>query len=67
MGLLDITDFKLRDLYHRAYHEANEGPVDTRKYPYLDRAISIYAREHGCTYDDALIFAKTGRKVGRLK
>lgn len=26
----------------------------------------IYAREHNCSYDDALIFAKTGKKMGKL-
>ena len=67
MGLFDVTDEKLRAFYHRAELEANRGFVDTRKYPYLDRALFIYAREHNCSYDDALVFAKTGRKTGRLK
>lgn len=67
MGLFDVTDDKLRNFYHRAELEANRGYVDPRKYPYLDKAIYIYAREHDCSYDDALIFAKTGKKIGRLK
>ena len=25
-----------------------------------------YARENDCSYDDALILAKTGKKMGRL-
>ena len=57
MGLLEVTDLKLRELYHRARIESNGAKVDPRKYPYLDRAISVYAKAHGCTYDDALIFA----------
>lgn len=66
MGLFDIDDDKLKALYHRAELEANRGFVDTRKYPYLDKALFIYAREHDCSYDEALIFAKTGKKMGRL-
>ena len=66
MGIFDIDDNKLRALYHRAELEANRGFVDTRKYPYLDKALYIYAREHNCSYDDALVFAKTGKKMGRL-
>ncbi len=33
----------------------------------LDKALYIYAKEHGCSYDEALIFAKTGEKMGRLE
>ena len=66
MGLFEIDDEKLKALYHRAELEANRGFVDTRKYPYLDKALLIYAKEHDCSYDDALIFAKTGKKMGRL-
>ena len=66
MGLFDITDDKLKAFYHRAWLEANRGLVDPRKYPYLDGALIVYAKEHGCSYDEALIFAKTGKKMGRL-
>lgn len=70
MGIIDalfeVTDERLQALYHRAWLEANRGFVDTRKYPYLDKVIYIYAREHNCSYDDALIFAKTGKKTGKL-
>ncbi len=66
MGLFDVTDEKLQAFYHRAWLECNRGFVDPRKYPYLDKAIFIYAKEHDCTYDEALIFAKTGKKMGRL-
>ncbi len=66
MGLFDVDDDKLKAFYHRAWLEANRGFVDPRKYPYLDKAIYIYAKEHECSYDEALIFAKTGEKMGRL-
>lgn len=66
VGLFDIDDDKLKALYHRAELEANRGFVDTRNYPYLDKALFIYAKEHNCSYDEALIFAKTGKKMGRL-
>ena len=67
MGILDVDYEKLKGFYHRAWLEANRGFVDPRKYPYLDKAIMIYAQEHKCTYDDALVFAKTGEKTGRLQ
>lgn len=63
MGLFDIDDDKLQAFYHRAWLEANRGFVDPRQYPYLDKAIIQYARENGCTYDEALILAKTGKKM----
>ena len=63
MGLFDINDEKLQALYHRALVEANYGFVNPRKYSYLDRAIMQYARENGCSYDQALILAKTGNKM----
>lgn len=67
MGLLDdlfgINDDKLRALYHRAEIEAGLKWVDPRKYPYLDQAIIQYVRTYGCTYDQALLLAKTGKKT----
>ena len=66
MGLFDVTDEKLQAFYHRAWLEANRGFVDPRKYPYLDKAIFIYAKEHNCSYDEALILAKTGEETGSL-
>ncbi len=63
MGLFDINDDKLRALYHRAWLEANRGFVDPRKFWYLDHAITQYARTFHCTYDQAWIFAKTGKKL----
>lgn len=66
MGLFDIDDDKLQAFYHRSWLECNRGFVDPRKYSYLDHAIIQYARENDCSYDDALILAKTGKKTGRL-
>lgn len=66
MGLFDVDEGKLQAFYHRAWLEADRGFVDPRKFPYLDKAIMMYARENGCSYDDALILAKTGKKTGRL-
>ena len=67
MGLMDdlfgINDEKLQALYHRALVEARYDWVDPRKFPYLDHAIIQYARTYGCTYDQALILAKTGKKM----
>ena len=66
MGLFDIDDEKLKALYHRAELEANRGAFSTRDYPYLDKALYMYAKDHNCSYDEAFIFAKTGKKMGRL-
>ncbi len=70
MGLIDalfkVTDERLLALYNRAWLEDMRETLDTRKYPELDKAISTYARERNCGYNDALVFAKTGKKTGRL-
>ena len=67
MGLFEITDEKLQMFYHKAWLAANRGYVDPKRYPDLDRALYIYAEEHDCSYNEALIFAKTGKKMGRLE
>lgn len=63
MGLFDINEEILQDFYHRAWLEANRGFVDPRRYPYLDHAIIQYARTYNCSYDQAFIVAKTGKKM----
>lgn len=67
MGLFedvfDVTDEKLQGLYHRAWLEADRGFVDPRKYTYLDGALLSYAKENECTYDEAWILAKTGKRI----
>ena len=66
MGIFDPTEDRIKGLYHRAWLEANRGFVDPRKYPYLDHALFVFARENNCSYDEALILAKTGKRTGRL-
>jgi len=61
--LLGVDDQKIQALYNRAWVEAKHGFVDPRKYPYLDHALIQYARTYGCTYDQAWILAKTGKKM----
>lgn len=66
MGLFDVDEDKIKALYHRAWLECNRGFVDPRKYPYLDKALFMFARENNCSYDEALILAKTGKRLRRL-
>lgn len=61
MGLFDITEEKLKALYHRAWVESNGGFVDPRKYPYLDHALYVFAKENNCSYDEALRLATIGK------
>lgn len=51
MGIFDINDEKLRNLYKRAWVEANHGFVNPHKYPYLERALIQYAKENKCSFD----------------
>lgn len=66
MGLFDVDEDKIKALYHRAWLECNRGFVDPRKYPYLDKALFMFERENNCSYDEALILAKTGKRLRRL-
>ena len=66
MGFFEITDDILKGLYREAEHSSDRVFINTRDYPDLDRALIYYAKEHNCSYDDALIFAKTGKKMGKL-
>ena len=61
MGFFDVDEDRLRALYHRAWHEAGMGFVDPRRYPYLNMALIQYARENQCSYDKALMIAKSIR------
>ncbi len=63
MGLLDVDDKKLQALWHRAWVESGRGFVDPRKYPYLQMALQQYVFQNGCTMDQAIIMAKTGKKT----
>lgn len=66
MGMFDVDEEKIKALYHRAWLECNRGFVDPRKYPYLDNALYMFAKENHCSYDEAWILAKTGRRTGKL-
>ncbi len=67
MGFLNIlfgtNDTRLIDTYQRAWVDSGRGYVDPYKYPDLDRELKVYARENNCTYKEAYIFAKTGKKT----
>ena len=63
MGLFEVDEEKLKVLYRRAWVESGMNHVNPRKYPYLDKALSMYARKNHCSYDKALILAKTGKKL----
>ena len=66
MGFFDINEDRLQVLYKRAWYDCGRGLVDPRKYPELDRALTRFAREKNCSYDEAYLLAKTGKKYGRL-
>ena len=66
MGIFDVDETKLQGFYHRAWLECNRGYVDPRKYPYLNMALTQFAVENNCSYDEAFILAKTGKRMGRL-
>ncbi len=63
MGIFDINEEKLQGLYHRAWIESGMRSVNPRDYPYLDKSLYLYARDNGCSYDDALLIAKTGKRM----
>ncbi len=63
MGLFDVDEEKLKALYHRAWLECDRGFVESRNNPYLDKALIQFARENNCTYDEAYILAKTGKRL----
>ncbi len=62
MGLFDMDEQKIQALYHRAWVESGRGFVDPRKYPYLNKALIQYARENHCSFDEAWMLAKNGRR-----
>jgi len=63
MGIFDVDEKKIKALYHRAWIESGMNPVNPRKVPYLDHTLTAYARQNGCSYDEALLMAKSGRKI----
>lgn len=67
MRLFDVDKNKSKEFYHRAWLECNRDFVVPRKYPYLDKALFMLARENNCSYDEVLILAKIGKRLGRLR
>ncbi len=63
MGIFDINEDRIKALYKRAWYDCDRGFVDSRKYPELDHALNQFARENNCTYDEAYILAKTGKRL----
>ena len=61
MGLFDVDEAKLEALYKRAWVESGMNHVNPREIPYLNRALMMYAKENGCSYDEALRIAKKGK------
>ena len=59
-------DEVVKAAYKRAWLNADRGFVNPRDYPELNRAVQAYAIRNNCSYDEAFIFAKTGKKMGRL-
>ena len=57
--MFEVNEEKIRDLYHRAWIESGMNQVNPRKYPYLDRALTAYARQNGCSYDQAYRTVRT--------
>ena len=62
----DYEDQVLKAAYKHAWYQANRSFVNLRDYPELDRAVQAYVIGNHCSYDEAYIFAKTGKKMGRL-
>ena len=65
----DMSDYEnqvLKATYKRAWYQANRGFVNPRDYPELNREVQAYAIRNHCSYDEAYIFAKTVKKMGRL-
>ena len=63
MGLFDINEEKLKALYYRAWKESGMKHADPRKFPYLNSALIMYAKDNKCSYDKALVLAMSGKKL----
>ncbi len=63
MGILDVDENRIKALYKRAWYDCDRGYVDPNNYPELDHALIQFATENNCTYDEAYILAKTGKKM----
>ncbi len=63
MGILDVDENRIKALYKRAWYDCDRGYVDPNNCPELDHALIQFATENNCTYDEAYILAKTGKKM----
>lgn len=59
MGLFDADENKIRAMYKRANAESDGGFVNPRDYRYLDDALTLYAKNNDCSYDEAVRKAKS--------
>lgn len=66
MSFFDSDEGRLKDYYHDAWLDSGMGFVDPKDHPKLESELTTYATEHKCSYDEALTFAMTGKKTGRL-
>ncbi len=63
MGIFDVDEERIKALYKKAWYDCDRGFVDANDHPELDHALNQFARENNCTYDEAYILAKTGKKM----
>ncbi len=59
MGLFDVDENKIRAMYKRAHVESGGEFVNPRDYRYLDDALTLYAKNNDCSYDEAVRKAKS--------
>ena len=60
MGIISGSSKEtLKAMYHRARKEAGGGFIDPRRFTYLDKELRLYAKEHGCSYDEAVRGARS--------
>ena len=60
-----ITKEQIHALYFNEIAKQGTTNVNTRRNPLLNEALARYAKENGCTYDEALLEARTGRNIGK--
>ena len=63
MGIFDVNEDRIKALYKKAWYDCDRGFVNSREHPELDHALTQFARENNCSYDEAYILAKTGKKM----
>ncbi len=63
MGIFDVDEYRIKALYKKAWYDCDRGFVEKGKHPELDHALTQFARENNCTYDEAYILAKTGKRM----